>query len=82
MGTFRSRPFAPICIFLSVGHGQIGCIKFQIFSFPPPPASGSYWAVYKFFASQSLHNRKILKKKIGEANDEANFSFFILLQRV
>jgi len=26
--------------------------------------SSSYWPVYKFFASQSLHNRKILKKKI------------------
>jgi hypothetical protein len=26
--------------------------------------SSSYWPVYKFFASQSLHNRKIFKKKI------------------
>jgi hypothetical protein len=37
--------------------------------------------VYKNFASQSLHNRKILKKKSGDVNDEANFSLFILLHK-
>ena len=34
--------------------------------------------VISFFASQSLHNKKI-KNKSGDVNDEANFSFFILL---
>ncbi len=32
-------------------------------------ASSSYWPVYNFFDSQSLHNIKILKKKSGKAND-------------
>jgi hypothetical protein len=31
---------------------------------PHPHPSSSYWAVYKFFASQSLHNRIFFKKKI------------------
>ena len=42
--------------------------------------SSSYWPVYKFFASQSQHKYKIIIFFFGEANDEANFSFFILLQ--
>jgi hypothetical protein len=37
--------------------------------------------VISFFASQSLHNRKKLKKKSGEAKDSVNFSFFILLHK-
>jgi hypothetical protein len=43
--------------------------------------SSSYWPVYKFFASQSLHNRIFFKKKSGDVNDEANFSLFILLHK-
>jgi hypothetical protein len=39
------------------------------------------WSVYKFFASQSLHNIKNLKKKSGEAKDSAIFPFFILLHK-
>jgi hypothetical protein len=46
-----------------------------------PCLSSSYWAVYKKFASQSLHNRNIFLKKSGDVNDEANFSFFILLHK-
>ena len=44
-------------------------------------ASSSYWTVYKFFASQSQHKYKIIIFFSGEANDEANFSFFILLHK-
>jgi hypothetical protein len=43
--------------------------------------SSEYWAVYKFFASQSLHNRNFFKKKSGEAKDSAIFPFFILLHK-
>ena len=32
----------------------------------PRVGSSSYWPVYKFFASQSLHNRKNFKKKIRQ----------------
>jgi hypothetical protein len=42
--------------------------------------SSDYWTVYKFFASQTLHNIKNFKKKSGDVNDEANFRLFILLQ--
>ncbi len=44
-------------------------------------ASSSYWPVYNFFASQSLHNRFFFKKKSGDVNDEVNFPFFILLHK-
>ena len=43
--------------------------------------SSSYWTVYKFFASQSQRKYKIIIFFFGEANDEANFSFFILLHK-
>ncbi len=43
--------------------------------------SSSYWPVYNFFASQSLHNIKKFKKKSGEANDSVIFPFFILLHK-
>jgi hypothetical protein len=43
--------------------------------------SSSYWAVYKFFASQSQHKYKIIIFFSGDVNDEANFSFFILLHK-
>jgi hypothetical protein len=43
--------------------------------------SSSYQRVQSFFASQTLHNRKKIKKKSGRVNDEANFSFFILLHK-
>jgi len=46
-----------------------------------PSVSSEYWAVYKKFASQSLHNRNFLKKKFGEAKDCAIFPFFILLHK-
>jgi hypothetical protein len=46
-----------------------------------PLISRSIWSVYPFFASQSLHNKKKFKKKSGDVNDEANFSFFILLRK-
>jgi hypothetical protein len=49
---------------------------------PPCAAvSSSYWTLLSFFASQTLHNRKNFKKKSGDVNDEANFSFFILLHK-
>jgi hypothetical protein len=38
--------------------------------------SSIYWTVYKFFASQSLHNIKILKKKIRRSKRQRNFSLF------
>jgi hypothetical protein len=38
--------------------------------------SSSYWTVYKFFASQSLHNIKFLKKKIRRSKRQRNFSLF------
>jgi hypothetical protein len=41
--------------------------------------SSSCWTLFSFFASQTLHNRKNLKKKSGDATDEANVSLFILL---
>jgi hypothetical protein len=44
-----------------------------------PPPSSIFCTVYKFFASQSQHKYKIIFFFSGEANDEANFSFFILL---
>jgi hypothetical protein len=37
--------------------------------------------VQSFFASQTLHDRLFFKKKTGDVNDEANFSFFILLHK-
>jgi hypothetical protein len=43
--------------------------------------SSSLQSFFSFFASQSLHNRKKLKKKSGDANDKANFSFFFLLHK-
>jgi hypothetical protein len=46
-----------------------------------PVFSSSYWTLFSFFASQTLHNRKNFKKKSGDVNDEANFSFFILLHK-
>ena len=46
-----------------------------------PLISSSYWTVYKFFASQSQHKYKIIIFFSGEANDEANFSFFVLLHK-
>ena len=38
--------------------------------------SSIYWTLYKFFASQSLHNRKILKKKIRRSKRQRNFCLF------
>jgi hypothetical protein len=38
--------------------------------------SSKYWTVYNFFASQSLHNIKILKKKIRRSKRQRNFSLF------
>ena len=48
-----------------------------------PGESSSYWPVYNFFASQSLHfiTEIFLKKKFGDVNYEANFRFFILLHK-
>jgi hypothetical protein len=43
--------------------------------------SSDYWSVYKFFASQSLHNTIYLKKKSGEAKDSAIFAFFFCFIR-
>ncbi len=43
--------------------------------------SSDVQSTFSFFASQSLHNRKILKKKSGDVNDEVNFPFFILLHK-
>ena len=43
--------------------------------------SSSYWTVYKIFASQSQHKYKIIIFFSGDVNDEANFSFFILLHK-
>jgi hypothetical protein len=45
---------------------------------PSSSVSSDCSPVQSFFASQSLHNRKKFKKKSGDVNVEANFSFFIL----
>ena len=38
--------------------------------------SSDYWTVYKFVASQSLHNTIFFKKKSGKAKDSAIFALF------
>jgi hypothetical protein len=38
--------------------------------------SSDYWTVYKFVASQSLHNTNFLERKSGEAKDSAIFALF------
>ena len=43
--------------------------------------SSDYWTVYKFVASQSLHNTNFLERKSGEAKDSAIFAFFFLLHK-
>jgi hypothetical protein len=58
--------FRNVCLCVCV------CARARVSSYLP--------RVLPFFASQTLHNRKNLKKKSGDVNDEANFSLFILLQ--
>jgi hypothetical protein len=43
--------------------------------------SSIVWTLQPFFASKTLHNRKNLKKKSGDVNYEANFSFYFLLHK-
>jgi len=50
-------------------------------SLTPPPRSSIFCTVYKFFASQSQYKYKIIIFFSGDVNDEANFSFFILLHK-
>jgi hypothetical protein len=47
----------------------------------PGAASSNAQSLVSFFASQTIHNRKILKKKSGHVNDEANFSFLGQMSR-
>ena len=61
-------------------YGSATIVNSDLFN-PLFPQSSIVCTVQSFFASQTLHNRKILKKKSGDVNDEANFSLFILLHK-